>query len=48
MTGEKGKDFDRLIDGSRHRSSIGRDTENQSQQDQLPSAAFLNRLERAT
>jgi hypothetical protein len=35
MTGEKGKEYDRLIDGSRHRSSIGngQETENQSSQD---------------
>lgn len=50
MTGSKTKDHDRLIDGSRQKSSTGTafELENQSNQEQLPSAAFLNRLEKAT
>lgn len=50
MTGGKVKEADRLIDGSLVNKN-GRDNfdiENQSQLDQLPSAAFLNRLEKAT
>ena len=50
MTGGKDKDLQRLNDGSRRKSSTGTafELENQSNQDQLPSAAFLNRLEKAT
>lgn len=50
MTGEKSRDHERFIDGGRLKSSTGTafEPDNQSNQDQLPSAAFLNRLEKGT